>query len=848
MAWKIPLFKSWPSDRDVEEVSGVIERGTYWAEGPEIKDFEKDIADYIGVKSALSFNSGTSALFSVLQSLGIEGKEVIVPSFTFVANVSPVVLARGIPVFADSEADTFGLNVEDVKRKITEKTVAIVAFHYGGIPSRDIEKIRDLAEEKGLILIEDAAESMGASINGKMVGSFGSAAMFSLCQNKIISSGEGGLLVTSSQELYEKSKLLRSHGRLEHKEDYFSTTKDNDYVSFGFNFRMPAMSAALGRSQFKKINDAISRRRNIAETYDRELSKIEGLIVPKRLGGHFQTYQMYTIRLKNKEVRDGLQEHLKENEIASKIYFNPVHLKTAFLDKYPVSSEGLPVAEELSETVLNIPLYPGMSVDDVNLVIDTIKSYFIGGDEKIMSDQMSRTKNFEESLVCESDSIRAVMAKIDRTGFKMAFVVDDNRKLLGVVSDGDIRRFLLEGGSIEKGVTEIFNQSFYCVKDKNDIDYSIIKAKGINVLPLVNKEGIIIDVLIFSYKSKDFVSYLNSFVEERAVKRVLVVGGAGYLGSVLCRKLLKKGYSVRVLDSLLFGDGPIKDLCDDPNFELVVGDMRSISTMVDAISGVDAVVHLAAIVGDPASALDPRQTIEVNYLATKLIAEICKYNQVNKFIFASTCSVYGAQVSDDEGLLTEESLLNPVSLYAEMKIMSEKALREISDENFSPTILRMGTLYGISPRMRFDLVVNILTAKAKVDGEFNIMGGEQWRPFVEVGDAADAYIKCIEAPFADVGGEIFNLGSDAQNFRIKEIGNMVHKVVPESKINVNEADVDQRDYRVSFKKIFNTLNYSPKKTVEQSVAEMGETIDSGKVKDYGSKIYSNFNYLKDKVA
>lgn len=463
-------------------------------------------------------------------------------------------------------------------------------------------------------------------------------------------------------------------------------------------------------------------------------------------------------------------------------------------------------------------------------------------------DKEERTKKFEGSLVKGSDSIRTVMARIDRTGFKMAFIVDSGKKLLGVVSDGDIRRFLLEGGSIDKEVECITNKSFYCVQDKSEIDYSIVKLKGINTLPLVDKEGIIIDILVFSYKSKGFVSFLNSFVKESAVHKVLVVGGAGYLGSVLCRRLLEKGYSVRVLDSLLFGEDPIKDLYKDSNFELLVGDMRNITTMVDAISGVDAVIHLAAIVGDPASALDPRQTVEVNYLATKLIAEICKYNQVNKFIFASTCSVYGAQVSDDESLLTEKSSLNPVSLYAEMKIMSEKALMDLSDENFLPTIMRMGTLYGMSPRMRFDLVVNILTAKAKFDGEFNIMGGDQWRPFIEVGDAADAYIKCLEAPFADVGGEIFNLGSDAQNFRIKEVGEIVHKVISSSKMNINEADVDQRDYRVSFDKILNVLSHNAKKTIEKSVTEIADAIDSGEIKDYSNKIYNNFHYLKDKVV
>ncbi len=380
MAWTIPLFKSWSDDQDVESVTEIIRRGTYWAAGPEIENFEKEIANYTGTDFALSFNSGTSALISALLALDVSGKEVIVPSFTFVSNVSPVVLAGGIPVFADSEAETFGLSVEDVKKKITEKTAAVVAFHYGGIPSRDIEKIRGLAKEKGLVLIEDAAESIGSSINGKMVGSFGDAAMFSLCQNKVISSGEGGILVTSSKDLCEKSKLLRSHGRLEHAEDYFSTNKDNDYIHFGYNFRMPTISAALGLSQFKKIQKLIARRREIATIYDDKFSKIKEITVPKRLEGHFQVYQMYTIRLPSQGVRDGLQEYLKEKGIMSKVYFNLVHLKTAFLKKYPVPEGSLPVAEELAGTVLNIPLYPSMTLDETNAVAEAICSYFNGGE------------------------------------------------------------------------------------------------------------------------------------------------------------------------------------------------------------------------------------------------------------------------------------------------------------------------------------------------------------------------------------------------------------------------------------------------------------------------------------
>ncbi|MEK6939899.1 MAG: DegT/DnrJ/EryC1/StrS family aminotransferase, partial [Nanoarchaeota archaeon] len=254
MKWKVPLFKTYNDEEDVALVSSVIRRGTYWATGPEIQEFENHLATFIGRKYAVSFNSGTSALHALLEAYNIKGKEVIVPSFTFIATANAVVLAGGIPVFAEAEDITFGLDAEDVARRITKNTVAVMPIHYGGCVARDIEKIRDLCVQKGLLLIEDAAQSFGAAMNGIKAGCFGDAAMFSFCQNKVITTGEGGAIVTDSENLYEKLKLLRSHGRVEVAQDYFSHTGDNEYVEAGYNFRMPTISAALGISQFKKFS------------------------------------------------------------------------------------------------------------------------------------------------------------------------------------------------------------------------------------------------------------------------------------------------------------------------------------------------------------------------------------------------------------------------------------------------------------------------------------------------------------------------------------------------------------------------------------------------------------------
>jgi perosamine synthetase len=376
MEWKIPLFRMYHDDNDIKAVSDVIKRNTYWATGPEIAEFEKKIADYAGRKYAVALNSGTSALHLLLSIYDVKDKEVIVPSFTFIATANSVILAGGKPVFAEVENETFALDAEDVKNKITDKTKVIMPIHYGGFPARDIEKLRKIADEKGIILIEDAAQSLGASIKGKMIGSFGDSAIFSFCQNKIISTGEGGMIVTDSNDVYEKAKLLSSHGRVEEEKDYFSTTKDNDYIEGGYNFRMPSMCAALGISQFEKIDKIIDIRRNIAERFDKEFSKIKEIEILKRMNEHFQVYQMYTIKLPDGKIRDNLQEHLSKNKIMSKIYFNPIHLKTIYKKEYKYKEGSLPKTEALSKRILTLPIYTSMKKEEIDYLIKKMKEFF----------------------------------------------------------------------------------------------------------------------------------------------------------------------------------------------------------------------------------------------------------------------------------------------------------------------------------------------------------------------------------------------------------------------------------------------------------------------------------------
>ncbi len=326
-----------------------------------------------------------------------------------------------------------------------------------------------------------------------------------------------------------------------------------------------------------------------------------------------------------------------------------------------------------------------------------------------------------------------------------------------------------------------------------------------------------------------------------SVKNVTVIGGAGYIGSVLVRKLLESGYSVTVLDALLYGDESIRDLRDHSEFELIQDDLRNVEAVVKALQHAHAVIDLAALVGDPACELDEKLTIEINLAATRMIAEAARGYGVERFIFASTCSVYGAS----DQVLDEHSALKPISLYAKTKIGSEEVLLSLTGDQFAPTILRFGAAYGISPRPRFDLVVNLFTAQALDQKKITILGGEQWRPFIHVDDAAEAIIRVLQAPISTVSGQVFNVGSDDQNYRIKQLGEIVEAHIPDVQIIRQDEDIDLRDYRVSFAKFREQLDFAAQHTITDGIAEVKAAIEAGKIRDFREKRYSNYKTLSD---
>jgi dTDP-4-amino-4,6-dideoxygalactose transaminase len=374
MKWKIPLFKMYWDAKDVAAVSSVIKRGTYWTMGPEIEALETSIARFIGRKHGVSFNSGTSALHATLLAYGFkQGDEVIVPSFTFIATANVVVLAGATPVFADIEDQSYGLDPEQVKEKITSRTKAIIPVHYGGGACKHIRALREIAKDHRLTLIEDAAESLGAKIHDTRVGTFSDAAMVSFCQNKVITAGEGGLMVTDSGPIAENLRLIRSHGRVEGKEGYFATTQELDYIQAGYNYRMPSINAALALSQFKKFNTIIRMRREKAAYLSKQLSKIGSIQTHTEANGEYHVYQLYTIRFPDKNTRDHLQDCLTRAGIMTKVYFEPIHLKTFYTKEFHYKHGDLPVTEDMSEKLLTLPLYPTLTKKEMDYMINTIK-------------------------------------------------------------------------------------------------------------------------------------------------------------------------------------------------------------------------------------------------------------------------------------------------------------------------------------------------------------------------------------------------------------------------------------------------------------------------------------------
>jgi len=373
--WKIPLYKIYTDDEDVNLITKIVKRGTNWAIGPEIEEFENKIRNYVGCDYCVTLNSGTSALHATLLAYGIGlGDEVIVPSWSFISTANSVIFVNGKPVFADIEESNFGLDPKSILQKITQKTKAIIPMDYGGLSCK-IQDIQDVAKSNGLILIDDAAEALGSSIKGKKVGSLADSSIFSFCGNKVLSTGEGGAIVTNSKKIYDKLNLIRSHGRIDSK-NYFDDTSSSEYLGIGYNWRMSSITAALGISQMDKLDKIINMRQENAKFISSKLAIRPEIQVPNPPQGYEHIYQMYTIRLQDEKTRNDLQEYLTKKRIFSKVYFNPIHLTTFYQEKYNAKEGMLPVTEKIAKHVLTLPIYPNMTSEEKEYLTDSVIEFF----------------------------------------------------------------------------------------------------------------------------------------------------------------------------------------------------------------------------------------------------------------------------------------------------------------------------------------------------------------------------------------------------------------------------------------------------------------------------------------
>ena len=328
-------------------------------------------------------------------------------------------------------------------------------------------------------------------------------------------------------------------------------------------------------------------------------------------------------------------------------------------------------------------------------------------------------------------------------------------------------------------------------------------------------------------------------------KSILVVGGAGYLGCVLVEELLVRGYSVTVFDRLFFGDAGLRKLQD--RIRLITGDIRC--PPPSAFEGIGAIINLGGLSNDPTAEYNPEANRQMNAVATRTLAEAAIRHGIPRYLFASSCSIYDFGVVDEERdiLLTEESPVQPHAAYALSKLAGERELLSLADRGFSPVILRMGTLYGFSPRMRYDLVVNTFVKDALLKGYMTLnYGGQMWRPLVDVRDAARAYIMVLEAEPSLVAGQVFNVV--AENYRISELALRVRAALQEKGVPAEIRSVFQytgvRNYRVSGKKILNALNFRPVISIHESVQYMVDKIREYGYIDFDNDRYYNIRWMK----
>lgn len=365
----IPLAKPHIGDEEYRAMKPIMESG-WLGMGATVGEFEEAISNYIGCKHTLAVNTGTNAIHIALEAVGVQGKEVIVPSMTYAATIQAILMAGGIPVFAECREDDLNLDIEDAISRITSKTKVILPVHYGG-KSVDMQRLLEIAELKDLVIVEDAAHAFGSTYSGKKIGSFGHMTCFSFDPIKTMTCGEGGAVCTNDEKYADKISHMRVLGISKNTWDRYQSERPwlYDVIDKGFRYHMSNLNAAIGLVQINQIDDLINKRKHIAERYDEELSDLSGI---KTISHDLpETVPFcYTIRILN-ERRDEFMHYMKEEGIGVSILYIPNH-QQEFFKKYATS---LPITEKLGKEYVSIPLFYDMSDEQVDYVIGKVKGF-----------------------------------------------------------------------------------------------------------------------------------------------------------------------------------------------------------------------------------------------------------------------------------------------------------------------------------------------------------------------------------------------------------------------------------------------------------------------------------------
>jgi dTDP-4-amino-4,6-dideoxygalactose transaminase len=360
-----PYFSEESLDAILNDVKSMLKSGRL-TDGPCTQTFEKEFAQYNNVNYAISVNSGTAALDVALRCFKLQGQEVIVPTNTFVSTPNAVIFAGGKPVFADMNADSLGIDVDDVKRKVTSNTKGVIVVHIAGLICPQINELKQFCDESGLFLLEDCAHAHGATAEGRKAGTFGDAGCFSFYPTKVMTSGEGGMIITNMERVYEESRCLRTCGQ----------NVDRQAVILGYNWRLSEMAAIVGKHQLDHLEEFVEKRNEVARWYEQALGNVDGITLFRIPPNYRHSYYKYPLKLADGIDRLKLASMLKEKYgiETGHVYYPPCHLQPFYMENFGTCEGDLPTSERVLKQVLCLPMHYRVTQENVDYIRDAIVS------------------------------------------------------------------------------------------------------------------------------------------------------------------------------------------------------------------------------------------------------------------------------------------------------------------------------------------------------------------------------------------------------------------------------------------------------------------------------------------